>query len=164
MKKALKFLDDNLESMMLVALLAAISIVMFVQIIMRFLFNSALPWPEEFCRICFVYSGFICFGYCQKRHSGIKIDVLVNLMPKGLQNFINVLGEVLLFVFYVFLLYESIDLMNVTIANGSVTSALQLPLYVEYFALPLGVGLATFRSVEQFVRFLLKRGKGGDEA
>ncbi|MCD8076982.1 MAG: TRAP transporter small permease [Lachnospiraceae bacterium] len=161
MKKALKFLDENLEAILLLILLAAISIIMFMQIIMRFVFHNALNWPEEFCRICFVYSGFICFSYCQRKRSAIKIDVIVNLFPNGVKKFIDNVGEVFLFVFYAFLFVQSIFLLQTTASNGSVTSALQLPLVYEYFALTLGTGLAGFRSIEQFVKFIIGRNKGG---
>lgn len=162
MKKTLKFLDDNLEAIMLMILLAAISIVMFLQIIMQIARNP-LTWPEEFCRICFVYSGFICFAYCQKRRAAIRIDVLLNVMPEKLRKVIDVLGQVTMFIFYIFLFTQSIGLLKTTAANGGKTSALQIPLVVEYFALTLGMGLATFRSVQQFILFLMKK-KGGEAA
>lgn len=161
--KVLKWLDDNLEAFILVILLALITCIMFLQIIMRFVFHNALNWPEEFCRICFVYSGFLCFSYCQKKRNAIKIDVLVNMLPEGGRKVINLIGEVLLFVCYVFLFYQSIGLMKTTIANGSKTSALQIPLYVEYFALTLGMGLAALRSVEMFIKFILGRKDGADK-
>lgn len=162
MKKVLKFLDDNLEAVMLMILLAAISIVMFLQIIMQVARNP-LTWPEELCRLCFVYSGFICFAYCQKRRAAIRIDVLLNVMPKPLRKVIDVLGQVTMFVFYIFLFTQSIGLLKTTAANGGKTSALQIPLVVEYFALTLGMGLAAFRSIQQFVQFLMKK-KGGENA
>ena len=162
MKKVLKWLDDNLEAVLLMILLAAISIVMFLQIIMQIAKNP-LTWPEEFCRLCFVYSGFICFSYCQKRRSAIRIDVLLNFMPEKLRKVIDVLGQVAMFVFYVFLFVESIGLLQITAANKGKTSALQIPLVVEYFALTLGMGLATLRSIQQFVQFLMNR-KGGKAA
>ncbi len=162
MKKAIKYLDENLEAIMLMILLAAISIVMFLQIIMQIARNP-LTWPEEFCRICFVYSGFICFAYCQKRKAAIRIDVLLNMFPKPVHKVIDVLGQITMFAFYVFLFTESIGLLQTTAANGGKTSALQIPLVIEYFALTLGMGLAAFRSVEQFVRFLMHR-KEGEQA
>ena len=163
MKKTVRFLDDNLEAIMLMILLAAISIVMFLQIIMQVL-RSPLTWPEEFCRICFVYSGFICFAYCQKRRAAIRIDVLLNVFPKPVRKLIDNLGQITMFAFYIFLFSQSIGLLQTTAANGGKTSALQIPLVVEYFALTLGMGLAAFRSIEQFVRFLKNRGKGGETA
>ena len=160
--KVLKWLDDNLEALLLVIFLALITCVMFAQIIARFVFHNAMNWPEEFCRICFVYSGFLCFSYCQVKRNAIKIDVLVNMLPEGARKAINVIGEVLLFVCYVFLFYQSIGLLKTTAMNGSKTSALQIPLQYEYFALTLGMGLAVFRSIELVIKFFMKKG-GSDK-
>lgn len=159
MKKVLKFLDENLEAAILVFLLGVISVVMFLQIIMR-IAGNALPWPEELCRICFVYSGFICFAYCQKKRNAIKIDVIVNMLPKKAQAFINALGEVLLFVFYAFIFYHSVILLQTTAANNGKTSAMEIPLQFVYFGLTLGVGLACFRSIQQLFQYVTKK-KGG---
>ena len=161
--KVLKWLDDNLEAALMVILLALITCVMFLQIIMTNVFRNALNWPDEFCRICFIYSGFLCFALCQKKRNAIKIDVLVNMLPEGGRKVVNAIGEILLFVCYVFLFYHSLELMKVTIANGSRTSAMQVPIAFEYFALTLGMALSIFRAVEEFVKgFFLK--KGGEKA
>ncbi len=160
--KVLKWLDDNLEAALLVLLLALITCIMFLQIVLTNVFHNALNWPDEFCRVCFVYSGFLCFAYCQKKRNAIKIDVLVNMLPEGGRKAMNVIGEVLLFICYLFLFYESFELLRTTAANGSKTSALQIPLQYEYFALTLGMGLAVFRSIQTFVKFLMGR-KGGNK-
>lgn len=160
--KVLKWLDDNLEAALMVILLAMITCIMFLQIVMTNVFRHALNWPDEFCRICFIYSGFLCFAYCQKKRNAIKIDVLVNMLPEGGRKAMNIIGEVLLFVCYVFLFYHSIDLLKVTAANASVTSAMQVPIVFEYFALTLGMGLSIFRSIEIVIKNFL--GKKGDDA
>jgi len=65
--KVLRWLDDHLEEYILAVLLVTISCVMMLQIIMRYIFNSSLPWPEELTRYCFVWSGFLGIGYSIKR-------------------------------------------------------------------------------------------------
>lgn len=47
MKKVLMWLDDNLEILLCGLLLTAITVVMSIQVIMRYLVGQALPWPEE---------------------------------------------------------------------------------------------------------------------
>ncbi len=62
MKKTLSWLDNNLEEVILLVLLGALSLVMMVQVIMRYVFQSPMSWAEEFCRYCFVYSGLLSAG------------------------------------------------------------------------------------------------------
>ena len=54
--KVLRWLDKYFEETVMMIFLAALSCAMMLQIISRFIFQHALPWPEEFCRYCFVYS------------------------------------------------------------------------------------------------------------
>lgn len=164
MKKVLKFLDEHLEDIFLVGLLGAISIVMFLQIIMRYALSNALSWPEEFCRVCFIFSGFLCMAYCQREHSAIKVDVLVKMLPPQGRKVIDALGQVMMFAFYAFLFIQSIGLLEATAKNGGKTSAMGLPLVYEYFALTLGAGLAAFRSLQQFVRWAMAKTKKKEAA
>lgn len=164
MKKCFRFWDEHLEEVFLGVLLSTICIVMLLQIVMRFVFNNALTWAEELCRTCFIYSGFLCISYCQNKGNAIRIDVIVNLFPVFVRKVIGYLGQVFLFVFYVFFFVNSLDLLKTTAAGGSITSALAIPLQYVYFAMTLGMGLAAFRSVEHFIRFLMKLKKGEKEA
>lgn len=160
MKKMAEFIDEHFEEIILSILLIAICVIMLVQIIMRFIFKTSLTWAEEVCRTCLIYSGFFCIAYCQKRGSAIKIDVIINLFPKTVRAVINSIGQVFLFVFYLFFFVNSMKLLSVTAAGKSVTAALSIPLEYVYFAMTIGMGLACLRSVEQFIRFVLeKRGK-----
>ena len=85
MNKMLKWLDENLEESLMLILLGLLSITMMSQIILRYFFNSPVPWVEEFCRYCFVYSGAISAGYCVRKRLGIRVDVLIGFLPKPLQ-------------------------------------------------------------------------------
>ena len=85
MKRFLKWLDEDLEETILMVLLVAIAVVMMAQVVMRYCFRQSMPWPEEFCRFCFVYSGFISMGYCVRRGKMLKVDILVGFFPQIVQ-------------------------------------------------------------------------------
>ena len=37
---------------------------------------------EEFCRMMFVFSGFLSMGYCVRKNKMLKVDILANIWPK----------------------------------------------------------------------------------
>lgn len=43
--KCIKWLDDNLEDFLMVLLLIGISVIMMLQVIMRYVFSSSMSWP-----------------------------------------------------------------------------------------------------------------------
>ena len=80
MKKVFTYLEENLEEILMVILLAALSIVIMIQVIAR-RFDMGFTWAEEFCKYCFVYSGLLSAGYCIRKGVGLRVDVLYSFSP-----------------------------------------------------------------------------------
>ena len=49
----LKKIDNHLEDLLMVVLLCVMSLLIFVQVIMRYIFNNSLSWSEELARYLF---------------------------------------------------------------------------------------------------------------
>ena len=58
MKKTLHWLDENLEEFLLVVMLAAMTLIMGIQIFSRYALGQSLSWSEEVTRFLFIWSGF----------------------------------------------------------------------------------------------------------
>mgnify|MGYP004463633691 FL=1 len=54
MRKALKWLDDNLEEFLLVLLLLGMAVIMGIQVFSRFALKESLSWTEELTRYLFI--------------------------------------------------------------------------------------------------------------
>lgn len=159
MKKLGKWLDENLEGTILMVLLAAFSCVMMLQVIMRYAFGNALPWAEEVCRYCFVYSAFLSVPYTAKKGLGIRVDVLYRLFPKALQKLLNYFYEILQIAFYGYLAYSSIDVIKNVAASGALSTALRIPMQWIYIIIPIGFGLGVIRLIQRFVYLLTHKGE-----
>ena len=64
--KILKFLDDHLEEMICVVVLAAMTVVIFIQIIIRAISSFVtipMAWTEEIGRYLFIYAVCANFNY-----------------------------------------------------------------------------------------------------
>lgn len=49
----MKFLNEHLEACFIVPLMFLMSIIIFVQVVMRYVFHSSLTWSEEMARYLF---------------------------------------------------------------------------------------------------------------
>ena len=47
----MKFLNEHLEACFIVPLMFLMSIIIFVQVVMRYVFHSSLTWSEEMARV-----------------------------------------------------------------------------------------------------------------
>ena len=54
MKKLLKILDEHAEDVLAVILMSAATLIIVIQVIMRYLFKNSLSWSEEMARYLFV--------------------------------------------------------------------------------------------------------------
>ena len=82
MKKTLHWLDENLEEFLLVVMLAAMTLIMGIQIFSRYALGQSLSWSEEVTRFLFIWSGFLSVSYCSKKCLSIKIEQFVAAFPR----------------------------------------------------------------------------------
>ena len=66
MKKVLHWLDENLEEFLLVVFLIAMTLIMGIQVLSRYVLGQSLSWSEEITRYLFIWSGFLSVSYCSK--------------------------------------------------------------------------------------------------
>ena len=78
----LKWLDENLEEFLMVALLIAMTVIMGIQVFARYALGASLSWSEELTRYLFIWSGFISVSYCTKKCISIKIEQFVAMFPR----------------------------------------------------------------------------------
>ena len=67
MKKVLHWLDENLEEFLLVVFLIAMTLIMGIQVLSRYVLGQSLSWSEEITRYLFIWSGFLSVSYCSKK-------------------------------------------------------------------------------------------------
>lgn len=152
-KKFLKWLDEDLEESILMLLLIAISVVMMAQVVMRYCFRQSMSWPEEFCRFCFVYSGFISIGYCVRRGKMLKVDILVTFFPKMVQKILDGVGRVVTLVFFSYLTYYAYLATMNSMRGGMKSAAMELPMWIVYASVLIGAGLGAIRQAQDLYRF-----------
>ena len=88
--KVVRWLDENIEEVVLVVLLVVISFVMLAQVFARYVFNNSMPWPEEFCRYCYIWTVFLSLGYTIKRGNMLRVGVVMDLFPRWIQNSVTI--------------------------------------------------------------------------
>ncbi|NLA90824.1 MAG: TRAP transporter small permease [Synergistaceae bacterium] len=151
----LRWLDEHFEEYILSGLLVVITIIMMLQVIMRYVFNASLSWAEEASRYAFVWSALVSIGYTIKEDSILKVTTLLEALPERLGQILATLVNVAATVFFGYLFIHSIPAVQRVIKTGQTSPALRIPLGFIYFAAVAGFFLATVRGIQKTGRDIM---------
>lgn len=164
MKKIWNWFDENFEECLLMILLILMTAVMFAQIIMRFVWHSSMSWPEEFCRFCFVISGFLSIGYCIRKEKMLKVDILMGFFPDSAKRLLDLSGRILTLVFFAYFSYYGYFAMLNSIRGGMKSPAMELPMYILYGSVFVGSVIGVLRQIQDLYRILRGKNRGKEAA
>lgn len=120
----------------LIILGVLISIVVFMQVVFRYLLKQPLFWSEELPRYLLIWSTFLAAALAQKNLGHINLTLVVHLMPPKVQKWIRIITDFIILGFLGILVYSGSIVSKITIHHRS--TALQIPMAVVYLALPIG--------------------------
>jgi len=158
--KTLKWLDENFEQSVSIVLMSAMTVILFIQVVMRRVFSSSLTWSEELARYMFIWLIYFGISYGAKIRKHIKIEAFLDIFPKKVRPCIVILGDVLFLVFALFIIYTSFQWVQRQIMLHQRSPALHVPMWVIYAAPFVGFILTAFRQV-QTIAFRVKELKKG---
>lgn len=144
----LKKLDSSLEEWILGALLIGMSIILMFQILMRVFSGRSLTWAEELARYFYVWSVFLSLGCTIRTKNILRVELLLDLLPKSFRKTLNIILDVLNVILYAFLAYTSISVVQKVQISGQTSPAMEVPMYLVYAIIPIGFALASLRSVQ----------------
>lgn len=150
--KVLKWLDEHFEEYLLMIIVVSITLIMLLQVFMRKVVGSPLTWPEEICRYLFLWSGYLGLGYCFKKKINLKIDFVVEKLPKKIGNVISKISELILIAFLVYIFWASIETFMGIRVLGQKSPALEIPMSIIYFAPVFGYGLGIIRLIQSYIK------------
>ena len=130
-------------------------VIIFAQVIMRYVFHYGLPWSEELCRYLFVWIIFIGCSLGVRDNSEMKIDMLeLALHGKAravllfIQNVFSLIAATIAFISCIHLL---------EIGKLSISPNLQLPMYIVYIGPLVGFAMVLLEIVYKIVSPFFKK-------
>ena len=149
--KVLKWLDENIELYICVFLMSFMTLLIFVQVVMRYVFNNSLSWSEELARYVFIWLIYIGISYGCKLRKHIKIDAALYLFPKKVRPYVVVIGDILFIVFAVYITITGFTYSMEQIQYDMRSPALKIPYQYIYLSTVAGFGLATIRQIQKII-------------
>ena len=87
---------------------------MILQVVMRYLFNHPLIWPEGLSKVFFIWMSYIAAGLLIKTRGHIVIDLFINKFPGVLRNILKyIFSFSMLFIIILFSVYSLKIALNI---------------------------------------------------
>ena len=140
----------RLESVLLAAMVAAITAVTFAQVVTRYVTADPIIWSEELARYLFVWITLIGAAAGVRVHAHFGLDLVRRHAPPLLRTALGALTMLIVASFLALLLYTGI--LETRQAALQMSPALQVRMHWAYLALPVGAALALWHVLAHWVR------------
>jgi C4-dicarboxylate transporter DctQ subunit len=116
--------------------LSVLTILVPVEVFLRYLFGKSLYITEEFTRYLMVWVVFLASSLAIRENAHISIGILVNRFQGRPRAWLNLLSFASLIFFLVFLMIEGIIILPYQI--DQIIPSLEIPIFWFYLAIPVG--------------------------
>lgn len=150
--------DDHIETYLATIALVVFASLVIYQVVMRYFFNSPSSWSEEIARYALVWFVYLSGSYAIKYQRHVRFGVVVDLIGKKMPFLQRVIRLFIFITWLAFLIYMftlSIEMVRRQVITGQLSPGSQIPMYLVYVGLPLGLSLMSFRVLQHTVRSLI---------
>lgn len=146
---------SRLEEILIGLLIASASVILFANVVARYVLNSGIPWADEVVRYQIVWMVFLGGSVAARKGIHIGVDIVVKMAPPKIGRFILLIIHAIGIFFCGVLVYFGAELTAQTREFGQVSTALQAPMWIFQLAIPVGSALMAIRFGQQFFSVLL---------
>lgn len=138
-------------------LLAAMVLVVFYQVITRYVFGFSSSLLQAFIIVFFVWLGIIGIGIGFRDRSHIGVEMFYNLFPKMIRKGLDVFTSLLIIAVGLLFLSEGMNLVELTLT--SLLPGTSLSGSLMYICIPVCGALMIIYGVSDFVRTFMMKDK-----
>lgn len=135
-----------------VVLFALLVIVVMLGIVFRYVVADPLQWSEEMARFFMLWIGFVALNIATRQDQHLKVDTLFEKLPVLAVVILKFIGNSLVILFLVVLLYKSYYMTMNTMVTAS---SMPFSMFWVYLSVPLGAGLSLVQLILGIFRNIL---------
>jgi len=149
---------------LLAFLLAVIVIIVFCNVLSRYILNASLAWSDEISRMLFIWLTFLgaITAYINNEHLGL--DIVVKIFPKKMTQILFILADIVVFFALSIVLKGGIDMTVDSFESGWVSSAVPIQYGYVYLVVPISAGLMLIECILKSIndiQIAISLSKGG---
>ncbi|SDP64215.1 TRAP transporter small permease [Desulforhopalus singaporensis] len=145
---------SKLEENILVASLVVTVVLIFVQVVMRYVFNNSLSWSEELARYIFIWQIWLGASVGIRLKRQICVEMLTARLNAAARRWMSAFALFILLAFCIFLVVNGYHLSMKIASRNAVSSALSIPLSIVYMSLPFSSAVTCLYIVDQLIELV----------
>jgi len=135
---------DLFEKYTITIAFAVATLLLFTNVVLRYLFNTGLTWALEAVQYLFAWVVLVGSAHGVKMGTHLGIDILIDKLPRKPRKAIVLFAACLCLVFVAIVDYQSIIYITKIYQWGDLTEDLQIPQWVPYISIPVGLTLMLY--------------------
>lgn len=148
MVQALHTFLNRLEEGLLAFLLAFMTLLTFVQVVLRYVFNTGIVWSLEATTYSFAALVLIGMSYGVRTKTHIAVDLFTRRMSPAMQRYVGLLAIAICVGYALLMLYGSSVFVSRLYTLGNLARDVHAPKWLLTATMPLGFTLLAYRFLE----------------
>lgn len=150
----LRWLERHFEEAIACGCITAVACFVFLQVILRYAFNTALSWTEELSGIAMVWAVYMGAALAVRERFHIRIMAGVVALPRPLALALVLLADAVWLAFNLFMIRVSVDYLRLLWAKPSTSPSLGINMFWPETIVLIGFVLMTLRLLQIYWRWL----------
>lgn len=158
MVKKIIHILDNIEGYLCKFFLSFFVVLLFIQVVMRVVFQNSLTWSEECSRFAFVWFAFLGASYAARLGAHNRVSFQFKLFPKIVGNISQLIADAVWLMFNAVMTVKSIETIKGMIEYPFHSPALDIPMHYIYMLFPITFTLMSVRIIQvNILKYILKQ-------
>ena len=149
---------EKMTEYLLEILLILLVIIVFFQVLNRFILHIPAAWTEEIGRFVFVWTSATGIALALRKKAHIGLEIIVDTFPKALRKIIQLISRIIMLAFYLITLYWG-SIWSYYGLLESTNSLQWMPMFYVYIAIPFSALLLTIFSIDDLHEFFVGNNK-----
>lgn len=148
---------NQLEEGAIVLLLSAMTLLTFLGVILRYVFNTGLAWGLEATTYMFAWLVLLGMSYGVKVGIHIGVDAVVKLLPHRPRQVVGVIAGTLCVIYAALLFFGGYNYIDTMYILGVEAEDIEMPRWLLSIVVPIGFALLGFRLLQVMWRLLTSK-------
>ena len=158
---ALDWLDRNVEYWLNVLLYAYILVIVFVEVVARYVFKVSIVWSEETAVYAFIWMSYLAMARLARTRSHLAFTPLRDMMSRGWQLACLLVSDLALGVLAVIVVVYMWRPIADSVSFHQTMQGADLPIWIATLAVPVGWLMVLVRTTQRALDVIANYRRGG---